>query len=109
MSKMAWLDKAVDDLMFYVVSLLALVLVIVGLVSILMLTADVSGLTGTVEDVVVAHGKYGKSSYLIVTVDDVDYRYYGDVAPEEGDEIIFTEDGAMTFCLPIMVDWHLAD
>lgn len=57
MSKMAWLDKAVDDLMFYVVSLLALVLVIVGLVSILMLTADVSGLTGTVEDVVVAHGK----------------------------------------------------
>ena len=84
MSKMAWLDKAVDDLLFYMASVLGSVLIIAGFVGLLIFTADESGLTGTVEDVAVVHGD---RPYSIITIEDADYRFYGDVAPEEGDEI----------------------
>lgn len=71
-----------------------------------MAVEDVTGLTGTVEDVVVVHGK---SSYSIVTVDGEDYRYDGDAAPKEGDEIVFTKDGGFTVGIPMMNEWYLAD
>ena len=105
MSKMAWLDKAVDDLLFYMAPVLGSVLIIAGFVSLLIFTADESGLTGTVEDVAVVHGD---RPYSIITIEDADYRFYGDVAPEEGDEIIFTKDGGITLGIPVMVDWQLA-
>lgn len=50
MSKMAWLDKAVDDLLFYMAPVLGSVLIIAGFVSLLIFTADESGLTGTVSN-----------------------------------------------------------
>lgn len=81
--------KAVDDLLFYMAPVLGSVLIIAGFVSLLIFTADESGLTGTVEDVAVVHGD---RPYSIITIEDADYRFYGDVAPEEGDEIIFTKN-----------------
>lgn len=61
---------------------------------------------GSVEKVVAVHGDV---PYSIVTVDGEEYRYDGDVAPEEGDEIIFTKEGGITFDILVMNEWHLAD
>lgn len=66
--------------------------------------ADID-VAGSVEKVVAVHGD---EPYSIVTVDGEDYRYGGEVAPEEGDEILFTRDGELTG-LDRMTEWHLAD
>lgn len=61
---------------------------------------------GSVEKVVTVHGDV---PYSIVTVDGEEYRYEGEVVPEEGDEIIFTKEGGITFDILVMNEWHLAD
>ncbi len=99
MREMSWRDRAVDWLEFYGPPCFTLFITISGLVGLLMATADVRGLSGTVEDVVAVHGE---SPYSIVTID-------GDVAPEEGDEIIFTKEGLITVGILVMNEWHLAD
>ena len=66
MREMSWRDRAVDWLEFYGPPCFTLFITISGLVGLLMATADVRGLSGTVEDVVAVHGE---SPYSIVTID----------------------------------------
>lgn len=103
MSEMSWRDRVVDWCDFYGFGVLALCLFFGTLMFLLFGFRD-ERLSGTVEDVVAIHGK---SPYSIVTIDGEEYRYDGDVAPEEGDEIIFIKEGEFAVDAFTMTEWRL--
>lgn len=104
MSKMSWRDVEMEwgELLFL---LFLFFIILVGFALLPSLMAGESVLSGTVQDVVAVHGD---SPHSIVTIDGEEYRYDGDVAPEEGDEIVFSERG-LGLTIPTMDSWHLAD
>lgn len=106
MREVSWRDRVMDWLGFYGPLYFLIFIILGGLATLPMALADVRGLSGTVEDVVTVHGE---STYSIVTIEGEKYRYDGDVAPEEGDEIIFTKEGGITFGILMMNEWHFAD
>lgn len=105
MSKMSWRDVSMEwgELLFF---LFFLFIILVGFESLFSLAAGESDLSGTVENVVAVHGDFPHS---IVTIDGEEYRYDGDVAPEEGDEIVFSEERGLGLTIPRMDSWHHAD
>lgn len=86
--------------------LLLIVVICFGFMAItyMMSTESMPGLHGKVEKVVVVHGE---DAYSIITVDGEEYKFDGDVAPREGDEIAFALERHLH--KHTMKEWHLAD